>query len=1298
MFGQGSPIIWTLFQGVIAILIRSARAPAPLIIALSLLSCLPTHLTVVCAAEKTVRLRLAWGSNDTNKSRWTGQIQIEGAELTELQPLGIETDASVALRIEGSRIVVQPQEYRGFDGCDVTVRADEEALVQVDLASESLTQAQGITVPISLMASGQVREALNDTGSFFIAHRAPGDRLRVETDRKHFVFDPGEIWSFSLRPDLQADLSKGPIRIELELRSNRKSEVLWQASRQIVTGLAEEEELQFELPCPETEDAYSLVVTARHQEGFATKWVPGVQSKVIDSRQVDLVVINPASPVPQVGDSWEQVLTIDPAQPKWWQRLPSWTSVAGLRERLSGSIGNIRPLVRPFPTGPIVELPAHGDSEPYWQSYTLPVRDPGQLHMVEIEYPIATEQHLSISIVEPDAAGRVNGIKNDVGFSSVGVKVGTEGRTEIHRFVFWPRTASPQLLLVNQHETAVAQFGKITLLRQNATSSMADSHLLKKRTGRLVAGYIASPDLATNFGAPEVFDSGSGLSVQSWATYLTSAQRLVQYLRLNGQNAVFLSVAADGSALYPSDLLQPSPRYDTGILAASGQDPLRKDILEMLLRVLDREGIDVIPTVQLATPIPRLEGLRRATDSRESGIEWISYEGNTWLEKHGTTQGKAPHYNVLNGQVREEVARVIHEILERYGHHKSLAGVGIQLEGMGYGVLPDSAWGFDDATIQQFQVETGIKVQGEGIDRFRQRALQLAGEQAELWMNWRTQRLKAFYNDIGASVQASRLDRKLFLTTERLFTGSTLTQKVRQSLSIPENLRQALYQQGIDLARLQAHPGVTVLAPIRISSTDKLQACACDLRVNTASKRNELFGSVQHEGQLFFQDVHNKRIPSFEQMSPYGSEKTHLVLGRQALPVGDFQRQHLVTQLASQDASNIVVGGPCVSLSTHSELQGVLKTIQQLPSPDTIVRTLSKQPVLVRVYRSQEGTTVAVLNQSPWPMQIRMPVETSEQVGWVGLGNLASGSLNPGSQDWEIQLEPYDVRAWQFNTEKVQVRDLSIAVDERVREDLLQRIEQIEARTRNLDVRRSYAHLDNSSFEVYDEMHRIEGWQPWLLGASGTVALSDENAHSGRMSMRMRSDDLEGVVLQSHSFSMPETGQLFVTVHLRAEKWEKDARLQMSVEDSNNGEVYRRYAILGNGEPLSKEWAPYELPLNDVPFNREGQLRIQFQLQGQAEVFLDDVQLCDLRFDEGLRGSLVKRIFTARLALDNNHVVDCLQVMDDYWSRHLVEYVPPRGFERRRVASQPETPQEDSKNKEESAGSRLRDWVPRIWR
>jgi hypothetical protein len=44
---------------------------------------------------------------------------------------------------------------------------------------------------------------------------------------------------------------------------------------------------------------------------------------------------------------------------------------------------------------------------------------------------------------------------------------------------------------------------------------------------------------------------------------------------------------ADGSTIYPSEVLEPTPRYDTGVFFATGQDPRRKDALEVLFRLFD---------------------------------------------------------------------------------------------------------------------------------------------------------------------------------------------------------------------------------------------------------------------------------------------------------------------------------------------------------------------------------------------------------------------------------------------------------------------------------------------------------------------------------------------------------------------------------------------------------------------------------------------------------------------------------------------------------------------------------------
>ncbi|MCG8449107.1 MAG: hypothetical protein MI725_05950, partial [Pirellulales bacterium] len=357
---------------------RSGKGLSGLTFCAALLAAtLPCASSHVFAAEKTVRLRLAWGSGTSAKARWTGQIAVADGILTDLQPLAIEADAPVALRIDGSRVIVAPREKRGFDGCDLTVHADEQALVSVWLQTDQTPQPTRIEVPLEQLIRGEVRQPLDDFGSFFVGHRAPGDKLRVRQQREHYVFASGEVWNLSLQPDFVSELASGPVQVDVELRAIGYDEVLWQSSQQLTAESPTESDLLFKVPCPTREDAYRLTIAARREEGFATRFVPGKQSKVLAKRQVEFVVIDPLAKLPHPADRWQPLLTIDPANPKWWQRLPAWASVPGLRERISGAIGNIRPVVRPGPAGDLVELPGvESRPEPSWQSYTLPVREP----------------------------------------------------------------------------------------------------------------------------------------------------------------------------------------------------------------------------------------------------------------------------------------------------------------------------------------------------------------------------------------------------------------------------------------------------------------------------------------------------------------------------------------------------------------------------------------------------------------------------------------------------------------------------------------------------------------------------------------------------------------------------------------------------------------------------------------------------------------------------------------------------------------------------------------------------------
>jgi len=1302
MVGQGSPIVRADSRSRISVPFQRAVIGRIMGCAVGVLVCWLGVISIGHSEETTVRLRLAWGSGGEARQRWTGSIAIEGGELSDLQPLGIEVDAPVGLRIADERLLVVPQVKRGYDGCDITIQADEEALVRIELQSETSPDSALIEVTLKEILQEQLRESLDEQGSFFLAHRAPGDQLRVVLSRDHLVFNPEERWSLQLEPDLKEVLTAEPALLEIQMHAAGGKEVLWQAGRQIASE--DQGKIEFEIECPAEEGAYRLTITARTPEGLATRFVPGQHGDVLASREVEFVVVDPAKKLPVLTESWKQVLAIDPANPSWWQRLPSWTQTARISGRAAESSGNVRPVVRMTAEGKIVELPAATiNGEPNWQSYTLPVRETGVPHLVELQYPLDQEQQFEISVIEPNAAGQVLRIGGGSGLYSNGESYSVAGEMGSHRLMFWPRTRSPQLLIVNRHAKTPAQYGTIKLLQHDSDGDIASETPIATGTARLVAGYISKPSFAENFGVAEMVDARSGLSVQSWSTFLDGANRLAQYLRYSGNNTVMLSVTADGSALYPSKVLRPSPRYDTGMLASSGQDPLRKDVLEMLLRVFDREGIQIVPTVQLTAPLPALERLRLSTNSQQTGIACIGPRSASWLQENPETSGQAPHYNLLNQQVQAGIREMVAELPQRYGKHKSLAGVAMQLSGEGYGLLPGLAWGLDDTTVAAFTRETGIAIEGDVSARFYDRAQQLLGPHRQKWVAWRAQQITQFYAQLAQDIQNKHPGFQLVLTTEDLFSGSVLQRRVRHSLVEPVRLSQVLLEHGIDLAQLNAAPALIALPPHRLAAGDGLQDRAIDLRINSATEQGELILTGERTGSLFHHASLYGQLRSFDQRSPFGPERTQLSLTNQSLPAGALARRHLIKTLARHDCFTYVEGGESLPLAQPLPTREILRTIQQLPGPDTPSRTRSKQPVTLRIYRSTDSTTFAVMNESPWSVTVQLPLKTSELCNWRRLGKPQDATENAGqlsteSEAWEIELKPYDLQAWQFDSATVRMGELQVSMPEMVAKSLKQRIEEIESRTGNLNIERPYPQLLNPGFEFGEGDASLTGWQP-RIGAAGTVEVDRKRSHSGARAVRLRSEDRTGVAVQSNLFPLPETGQLVVSAHLKGVEVPADARLYIILEDENNGRVYREYATLGDDRKIDSEWARYEFPVDDLPLNSASEMHVQFYLTGKAEVLIDDVQLHDLRFNKARRGALVKRVYAAKTALDSGDVTDCLRLVDEYWSRYLVEYVPTFKTEAVQVAKQPAAPVVEPEDQEEEGfGSRLPGWVPRLWR
>src|SRR5262249_31676420 len=145
-----------------------------------------------------------------------------------------------------------------------------------------------------------------------------------------------------------------------------------------------------------------------------------------------------------------------------------------------------------------------------------------------------------------------------------------------HRVVFWPRTKTPLLLITNRRDGSRAVYGRITVStsahqqfgvlamgRSDGAGSLPPAFSSSGRPERLWAGYLDRPLFVENFSAPEALDFTSHRSLDDWHTVYQGGQRLARYLKHVGYSGLMMSAMADGSTIYPSRVLEPTPRYDT---------------------------------------------------------------------------------------------------------------------------------------------------------------------------------------------------------------------------------------------------------------------------------------------------------------------------------------------------------------------------------------------------------------------------------------------------------------------------------------------------------------------------------------------------------------------------------------------------------------------------------------------------------------------------------------------------------------------------------------------------------------
>lgn len=1210
-----------------------------------------------------MQLRVAWGGG--TERIWEGSVRLTSGRFSELQSLGIEADEPGSIWLDNEGIEIRQRSLRAYDAVDVLVTADLDARLVVSLTNEQGELAKPVEVSLRSLVGQSHNSALDEVGNHLLVSRSPSDRLRISFDREHLVFSPGETFQFQIQPYL-LEPGGGAVRYQAQIISSSGGQILSSADYK---GGDEGTASSISVKVPDAEGVYDLAITALH---------PRVRlrlKKPVAERKIQLVVLD-KRPQSEPGQGpVSRVVEINPMNPRWWERFANIPLLPGLRKGPLGN-GDAAPWEHPK-LGPMIQLGTGGAAPNIsWEAYPLPITNPGQAHVLEIEYPSDVPQAMGISLLEPNAAGAVTPIGLDSGVYVSDEEAENTPQLAKHRVIFWPRTNTPVLLVTNRRPGSRAVYGKISVLsavrsqfpalalgRSESGSLLAPAFADNRRPERLLAGYMDRPLFVENFSAPEALDVASHRSLDDWNTFYTGGLRLVKYLKHVGYNGLMMSAYADGSTIYPSQIVQPTPRYDTGVFFATGQDPRRKDALELLFRLFDREGLTLIPALQFASPLPELEALRRAGGPQAVGLEWIGPDGNPWLSSNTPRQGLAPYYNALDPRVQEAMLNVAREVSTRYAAHDSFGGLALQLSAEGYAQLPGEDWGYDDQTIARFERDTASRVPGSGPQRHAERAKYLSGPGRAAWLPWRANVMADFHRRMQSELARKHPSAKLYLAGGTMLDNRQTQYRLRPTLPRRTRLDEALTELGIRAQAYHEDGGIVLLRPQHLKpALGSLPAQAADLEINLAPEMDRLFANSRQPGSLFYHEPQKARLASFDAKSPFGAANTYTWLVSQMSPSGDRNRRRFVHSLATLDAKEMFDGGWLLPLGQEDGLKDILSVYRLLPGDRFETVPGEFQPVTIRTLSRDRQTTMYLVNDSPWDVSISLHLDLPPDAKMEKLGE--SRGVGPlgrtaGDTTWKITLRPYDLVAARFSAPAVRVRNPEVSIAEEVRRGLQRKIEDLGSRVAALSSPPPVSVLENSSFELPLQGEAIPGWTA-TTGTLGDVTLDTQQKHGGTQSLKL-SGTGQPVGVTSAPFDPPVTGRLAVDVWLRSVDPARRPSVRIAVEGQLRDGRFDPYGVIpavGANATAPGEWVRYSFPLDSLPSEGLTNLRIHLELLNAAEVWVDDVQIFDLPFSEAERKELSKLISLASYKLGKGQLADCSLLLEGYWPQFLVANVP----------------------------------------
>jgi len=1231
-----------------------------------------------------LRLRIAWGGGAARQ--WRGTIEISDGHLQDLVPHSIESTSSAKfiLRRENppsststpTRVIEINQSHpRKYDALDITVTTSRQASITINLFAVSDPQTRfQVQKPISFFIDRGTEQNLDQRGNRGQVRRIAGDNLRIAHQRQHLVFQPNESFDLTLVPHELGESKTGNYQYELDVLTATDGLTIHHQQHSVSLARPGAFPLweDIKIPIPSRSGVYNIRLTVLSKRFPDTI----VRTTPVATRVIQIVVTGGKSPTPPVTTQWKEIARYNPADPTWWQRLREIDPTEKIKILAGSSPSTVGFL--PFGNRQAEKI-QHQESmltrvaSGGWQALPLKVENPQRPHLLEVEYPNDIQQTMAISILEPNALGKIGPLGIDSGVHLGNSQWETAPATLVHRILFWPQTHFPMLVIRNQSPSNTVTYGQIRIKQLQGNLSELHPLPASKSRQRLALAYFNKPLFTENFSSREAAGPQNTTTLDDWTTFFEGGRRLVNYLQFAGNNGAIINVLSEGGSLFPSELFHSTPKYDSGAFFPNGQDPSKKDVLEMLFRMFDQQQLTLIPSIQLNMPLHELE-LQLEQPETAEGIRL------TQSSSSGSTNHTSVLYNPLDPRVQTAVGKLVQEITKRYGDHPSFGGVNIELTPDSYTHLPSSQWGQDPTTLDRFFQHQEIKPSPTHADNLN--ALQ--GNLARDWKQWKFQQISKFYRTLALELEPLNVSRtkdhsdavRLYLCTAELYESPDIQRQVYPTLPPRNTLTNITKEMSIDPMLTREVSNLVWFTPHKANPVIDPVSQNVDIQLNQSSEIQHLFASSELHGTVFFHTPTTAQLPQLDQQSPWGADHTHTWFANTLTPSHFYNRQRFVSTLAISDCRVLADGGWLLPLGQEDHLRALLHSFQQLPDSTFETVRLKEnpipQPLIIRRFVQKNKTFLYILNHAPWAAtaQVDLKMPANGVPTPLGQNSKSSFRWHPRGATWQLVMEPFDFIAIRIDHAQAEVMSAAVQFNKQVIPQLQQHILDVNRQLGQLQQPSELTPIKNAGFEAPITTQNIPGWL-YNSQSGNSVTIRQNAAKQGSQYMAIHRPDLSRQILwvRSESFPVPQTGRIAFSVWMRTPNPAQPPSVRLAIEGRLHGQVYYRPRTIGREEPdttttrqptpLTDKWMRYVLVVDDLPVQGMTDLRVGFDLISPGKIEIDNLQIFDLWFQPREYRELMKDISLAYSYQNRGRVADSYQFLHAFWPRYISSYAPP---------------------------------------